>query len=131
MEYQGIGYVEAVKELADSAGMKLPEFERASSAKRPGPDLFEIMQRASRYYREQLRASHLAIEYLKGRGLTGKIALRFGIGYAPAGWQSLREVYTDYDGPALKEPLDRRRGRPALDRFRDRIMFPILNQRVR
>ncbi len=131
MEYQGLGYVEAVKELADSVGMKMPEFERSGRKEAPGPDLLEIMERASRYYREQLKESTAAIDYLKGRGLTGKIAARFGIGYAPAGWQSLQSVFTDYEGKALKEAglvIDAEGGR-RYDRFRDRIMFPILSQR--
>ncbi len=131
MEYQGLGYVDAVKDLAESAGMKLPEMPREAPVRRDGPDLMELMDRASRYYREQLKGAPQAIDYLKGRGLTGKIALRFGVGYAPAGWQNLRSVYTDYEGAALKEAglvIDAESGR-RYDRFRDRIMFPILNQR--
>jgi DNA primase len=132
MEYQGMGYVEAIKELAESAGMKMPDYEPQGAPKeRVGPDLYEIMERAMRYYREQLKASPIAIEYLKQRGLTGKIAARFGIGYAPAGWQNLRDVFSDYSGEAVKEAglvIDGEGGR-RYDRFRDRIMFPILNQR--
>ena len=131
MEYQGMGYIEAIKDLAESVGMKVPETERGGAVKRVGPDLLEVMERASRYYREQLKTSPAAIDYLKARGLTGKIALRFGIGYAPSGWQSLRSVYTDYEGGTLKEAglvIEAEGGR-RYDRFRDRIMFPILNQR--
>ena len=130
MEYQGLGYVEAVSELASSLGMKLPAFER-SGAKPVAPDLLDIMDRAARYYREQLRASPQAIDYLKGRGLTGTVAARFGIGYAPAGWQGLKSVFGDYEGGSLKEAglvIDGEGGR-RYDRFRERIMFPILNQR--
>jgi DNA primase len=131
MEYQGLGYVEALKELAESVGMKLPELERGERKEAAGPDLYELMERASRYYREQLKSSPQAIEYLKRRGLTGKIAARFGIGYAPAGWQNLQSVFTDYDGAAVKEAglvIEADGGR-RYDRFRDRIVFPILNQR--
>jgi DNA primase len=131
MEYQGLGYIDALKELAESVGMKLPEMERGPRKDSPGPDLYEVLERASRYYRDQLKGSPQAIEYLKGRGLTGKIAARFGIGYAPAGWQNLQPVFTDYDGEALKEAglvIDAEGGR-RYDRFRDRVMFPILNQR--
>jgi DNA primase len=131
MEYSGLGYVDAVKELAESAGMKMPEFEPRSKKDETGPDLYEVMERACDYYREQLKASPRAIEYLKRRGLTGKIAARFGIGYAPAGWQNLQAVFTDYAGKALKDAglvIDGDGGR-RYDRFRDRIMFPILNQR--
>ena len=136
MEYQGLGYVEAVKELADSVGMKLPEFERrgdqgAAKSDAEGPDLYEIMQKAEHFYREQLKGAPAAIAYLKGRGLTGVVAARFGIGYAPAGWQNLQTVFPDYAAKALRDcglVIDGEGGR-RYDRFRERIMFPILNQR--
>jgi DNA primase len=132
MEYSGLGYIEAVKDLAESAGMKLPEFEPRGGNKDPvAPDLYEMMQIAAHYYREQLKGAPAAIAYLKGRGLTGKIAARFGIGYAPAGWQNLESVFPDYQDKALREcglVIDNESGR-RYDRFRDRIMFPILNQR--
>jgi len=132
IEYQGLGYVEAVKDLAESVGMKMPEFEPRAKKPESGPDLYEIMKRACDYYREQLKTAPRAIEYLKGRGLTGKIAARFGIGYAPEGWQSLESVFTSYSDKALKDAglvIDPEGGGRRYDRFRDRIMFPILNQR--
>src|SRR5258708_21378677 len=89
------------------------------------------MKRACDYYREQLKTAPRAIESLKGRGLTGKIAARFGIGYAPEGWQSLESVFTSYSDKALKDAglvIDPEGGGRRYDRFRDRIMFPILNQ---
>jgi DNA primase len=131
MEYQGLGYVEAVRDLAESVGMKMPEFEPRERKADSGPDLYAIMEQAFDYYREQLRNSPRAVEYLKGRGLTGKIAARFGIGYAPDGWQNLERVFPDYADKALKDAglvIDGEGGR-RYDRFRDRIMFPILNQR--
>ena len=131
MEYQGLGYVEAVKDLAESVGMKMPEFEPRVKQSESGPDLYAIMEQACGYYREQLKTSPRAIEYLKGRGLTGKIAARFGIGYAPEGWQNLEGVFQNYADRALKDAglvIDAEGGR-RYDRFRDRIMFPILNQR--
>jgi DNA primase len=117
--------------LAESVGMKLPESERGPRKDAPGPDLYEVLERASRYFRDQLKATSHAIDYLKGRGLTGQVAARFGIGYAPAGWQNLQAVFTDYDGAPLKDAglvIDAEGGR-RYDRFRDRIMFPIQNQR--
>jgi DNA primase len=133
MEYQGLGYVEAVKDLADAVGMKMPEFEpRTRKSEEGGPDLYAIMERASDYYREQLKGAPRAIEYLKGRGLTGQIAARFGVGYAPEGWQNLEGVFTNYGDKALKDAglvIDGEDSGRRYDRFRDRIMFPILNQR--
>jgi DNA primase len=132
MEYQGLGYVDAVKDLAESVGMKMPEFEPRTKKPESGPDLYEIMKRACDYYREQLKTAPRAIEYLKGRGLSGKIAARFGIGYAPEGWQSLESVFPSYADKALKDAglvIDPEGGGRRYDRFRDRIMFPILDQR--
>ena len=131
MEYQGLGYIEALKDLAESVGMKLPEFEPRTKKPESGPDLYVLMEQASDYYREQLKSSPRAIDYLKGRGLTGKIAARFGIGYAPEGWQNLERVFSSYADAALKDAglvIDAEGGR-RYDRFRDRVMFPILNQR--
>jgi len=112
--------------------MKMPEFEPRTKKPESGPDLYEIMKHACDYYREQLKAAPRAIEYLKGRGLTGKIAARFGIGYAPDGWQSLESVFPNYADKALKDAglvIDPEGDGRRYDRFRDRIMFPILNQR--
>lgn len=133
MEYQGMGYVDAVKDLAEDVGMKLPDFEPRNNIRKPDadPDLHGIVERAGQYFREQLKDSPKAIEYLKGRGLSGKVAARFGIGYAPEGWQSLQSVFANYADKALKDAglvIDNEEGR-RYDRFRDRIMFPILNQR--
>jgi len=136
MEYQGLGYVDAVRELADLAGLAMPEFERRgdqgrSNADPRGPDLYQIMKRAEQFYREQLKSAPAAIAYLKGRGVTGEIAARFGIGYAPGGWNNLQTAFPDYGAAALKDcglVIDGEGGR-RYDRFRNRIMFPILNQR--
>ncbi|MBI5912299.1 MAG: DNA primase [Betaproteobacteria bacterium] len=133
MEYSGLGYIEAIKELAAGAGMTLPDFEPRFGKKKEedGPDLYDIMQRASQYYREQLKASPHAIEYLKRRGLSGQVAARFGIGYAPEGWQNLQAAFPKYDDKSLKDAglvIENDAGKRS-DRFRDRIMFPIVNQR--
>ena len=61
------------------------------------------MTKACEYYRGQLRGSERAIQHLKGRGLTGEIAARFGLGYAPDAWDSLRSVFSNYQDPALAE----------------------------
>jgi DNA primase len=133
MEYSGLGYIEAIKDLAAGAGMTVPEYEpRHGKKKDEGePDLYDIMQRAAQYYREQLKDSPRAIEYLKGRGLSGQVAARFGIGYAPDGWQNLQAAFAKYDDKGLKDAglvIENDAGK-RYDRFRDRIMFPIVNQR--
>ena len=133
MEYSGLGYIEAIKELAAGAGMTLPDFEPRFGKKKEetGPDLYDIMQRATQYYREQLKASPHAIEYLKRRGLSGQVAAHFGIGYAPDGWQNLQAAFPNYAEKSLKDVglvIENDAGK-RYDRFRDRIMFPIVNQR--
>jgi DNA primase len=133
MEYAGLGYIDALRELAEGVGMKLPEMERRTSerAKDEGPDLYEMLAAAAKFYREQLKGSPRAIDYLKGRGLSGKTAARFGIGYAPDDWQGLQHTFADYSQKALVDcglVIVNDQGR-RYDRFRDRVMFPILNQR--
>ncbi len=135
MEYSGLGYIDALRELTDSVGMKLPAFEPKAGAKPPaGPppvDLFEVMAKATQFYRDALKGAPQAIDYLKGRGLSGKVAARFGLGYAPADFQSLQTVFPQYDDQALVDcglVIVAENGR-RYDRFRDRIMFPIFNPR--
>ena len=145
MEYGGLNFVEAVNDLADRVGIQVPTQQSEphpgvseSTERRTGSssqNLFEVMSVATRFYRDQLKHSESAVTYLKKRGLTGETASRFAIGYAPAGWQNLAEVFSDYQVKAPIDPLvetglvvendDGKR----YDRFRDRIMFPILNQK--
>ncbi len=132
MEYQGLGFVDAVKDLAGRAGMQLPESEgRRFNDEKPGQtrSLIDTMARAAQYYKDQLKRSPRAIEYCKKRGLTGEIAARFGMGYAPDGWQNLQEVFPDYNNDDLKVAglvIENEAGR-RYDRFRDRLMIPIIN----
>ncbi|MBI3479627.1 MAG: DNA primase [Nitrosomonadales bacterium] len=152
MEHAGLGYVDAIEELARSVGLEVPHERQASgdAYQKVAPDLYEVMQTATRYYREQLKVTQRAIDYLKQRGLSGEIAAKFGIGYAPDGWQNLAAAFANYQSDSLTEmglvivkedevpvkgaPPDARatHGHGAgkrYDRFRDRIMFPIVNVR--
>ena len=135
MEHAGLGYIDAIKDLASMAGMTVPD-ERPAVAVRQehaaAQDLSEVLVAAARFYKEQLKQSPPAIEYLKQRGVSGEMAAKFGLGYAPAGWQSLAEVFPDYraqstlrDAGLVVEGENGRR----YDRFRDRIIFPITDQR--
>ncbi len=143
-EHLGLSFVEAVRDLAGRAGMSVPE-EQVSPEERERRDTLrqrrlsigEVLGRAAAFYRAQLKASPEAIAYLKRRGLTGAVAARFGLGYAPPGWKTLAGVFPSYDDPLLEEAgLVRRReadGEPAdeapdrgrYDWFRHRVMFPI------
>ncbi|MEN3364270.1 MAG: primase [Burkholderiales bacterium] len=140
IEYSGLGFVEAVKDLAQNVGMTVPEQqdrlppEQRAEVQAKSLALSDVMTKASDFYRQQLRGAQTPIDYLKRRGLTGEVAARFGMGYAPEGWDSLRAVFPDYEAAALVEAglvidkSDEDGGRhKRYDRFRDRIMFPIRN----
>ena len=133
MGHAGLGFVEAIEELARSIGVTVPNEAPAQGQTQPkvAPDLYEVMQSATRYYRDQLKQSTRAIEYLKRRGLSGEIASRFGIGYAPDGWQNLESIFTSYQDRSLLETglVIENEDSKRYDRFRDRIMFPIINTR--
>ncbi len=133
MEHAGMSFVDAIEEIARSIGLDVPN-ERPAQGQMPekvAPDLYDVMQIAVRYYREQLKVSSRAIDYLKGRGLSGEIAAKFAIGYSPEAWQSLASAYPDYQAETLVQTglvISNDEGK-RYDRFRDRIMFPIINVR--
>ena len=133
IEYAGVGFIDAVKDLAQGAGMQLPEFkaEHPRGKTEEGDDLYEVLLRAAQYYRSQLKNAPRAIEYLKKRGLSGEVAKDFGIGYAPDGWQNLQTEFPDYNAKALVAAglvIQGDEGK-RYDRFRDRVVFPIVDQR--
>ncbi len=138
MEYAGLSFVEAINDLAKNVGMIVPA-EQSTPASREADatnktiklGLQETLQQAANYYKAELKKSERAIEYLKGRGLSGVIAAKFQIGYAPAGWQNLQNVFSNYDNEALQTAglvVENDQGK-RYDRFRDRIMFPIHDQK--
>ena len=138
MSYGGLGYVDSVKDLASMVGMQLPEMQPRSSEearreverKEQETSLVAVLESAMEFYRAELKKAPRAIEYLKARGLTGEIAARFRIGFAPDDWQGLKSVFSDYEHKSLVDAglVIANEGK-RYDRFRDRIMFPILNAR--
>ncbi len=154
-EQLGLSFVEAVRDLAQGAGLVVPE-EQVSADERQKRDtlrqrrlsLGDVLTRAADHYRSQLGEHPRAVDYLKKRGLSGKVAARFSLGFAPPGWRNLASVFASYDDPLLEEAgLVRQREAegnsagtnngesatveaPATDKgrydwFRDRVMFPI------
>jgi DNA primase len=140
MEHAGMGFVDAVQDLAQQFGMQVPEDdstpqERARQAeqKQRAATLNDVLEQANKAYQKHLRGSQRAIDYFKGRGVSGQVAKQFGLGYAPAGWHGLASTFPNYDDPLLAEaglvivneedPDEVKR----YDRFRDRVMFPIRN----
>jgi len=145
MEYSGLSYPDAIRELAQQVGLEVPE-SRGNAPGRPSgtqaKGLIERMVEALDFYRAELKKTPAAIDYLKRRGLSGEIAARYGLGYAPDAWQSLQAVFPDYDAAVMKDtglvidsdPGEAGEGEPAkksrrYDRFRGRVMFPILDAR--
>lgn len=139
MEYEHLGFVEAVEELASMAGLQVPR-EAGQEAGRGDSNqgLYEALEKAAAYYRQQLRRhpqAGQATEYLKRRGLTGEIAAEFELGYAPPGWDSLAPALASQgvgrDQLLQAGMLITKDGGGSYDRFRDRIMFPIRDRRGR
>ncbi|MGN1056541.1 MAG: DNA primase [Comamonas sp.] len=137
MEHTGMGFVEAVHDLAGQVGMVVPQDElspqerqRQVAAKVKQATLNDVLERAGTAYRQQLKEQAHAIHYLKQRGVSGTISSKYALGYAPAGWRFLSTVFPEYDDPQLHESglvIVGEEDNKRYDRFRDRIMFPIRN----
>lgn len=144
MEYDHLSFPEAVEQLATRAGLEVPREgggdARKEKARRDRlQTLYDLLARAERFYRQQLKNAperQKAVNYLKGRGLTGQIAARYGLGFAPPGYDNLSQgLSLDNEGieQALTAGLLVRKedsGR-TYDKFRDRIQFPIRDGRGR
>ena len=137
MEHAGMGFVEAINDLAQQVGLQVPDDdispqnkERAAAARQKQNTLSDVLEKAALAYNQHLRANPFAVQYLKDRGVSGHIAKRFGLGYAPAGWRTLASTFANYDDPLLEESglvvMQAEDGR-RYDRFRERVMFPIRN----
>lgn len=137
-EHTGASFRDAVTDLAQQVGLAVPDDERSEDERRAAAQnkarqatLTEVLERAAQHYRAQLKGNTRAVGYLKNRGLTGEIAARFGLGYAPEGWHALASAFAQYDDPLLVESglviHQREEGQDEkrYDRFRDRVMFPI------
>ncbi|MGO1793933.1 MAG: DNA primase [Oceanisphaera sp.] len=143
MEYDGLEFLDAMDELASMHGLTVPRENSTSSlspqqqaaARAVRQDLYAQLQDISRFYQTQLRQSQDAIQYLKGRGLSGEVVKRFNIGYVPEQWDSVKRQFAPNNdaehqliegGMLIKSDNGR-----VYDRFRDRIMFPIHDRRGR
>ena len=136
MEIEGLSYPDAVRALAKRAGMEVPEDEQYQSRYRQQERLWALHKEAARFFHGRLMAPEgaEALKYALGRGMPKSTIINFGIGYAPDSWTSLvdalrKKGYTDEE---LKESglvtVSQKNGR-IFDRFRDRLMFPIIDVR--
>jgi len=138
MDYAHLGFPEAVEALAERAGMEVPREGGETGGGEDRTPLYDVLQRAARYYRRQLREhpeAARAVRYLKERGLSGEVAAEFGLGFAPPAWDGLlRALGASEPGRRLLARtglIVEREGGRAYDRFRDRIVFPIRDRRGR
>ncbi len=143
MDYESLDFPQAVETLASSAGLEVPrepgrggrDGDQAGHSNKP---LYALMEQVAAYYQQQLRRhpqAERAVQYLKQRGLTGTVARQFGLGFAPPGWDNLLK---EFGGSEQQRDLllktgmlvENDKGR-IYDRFRDRVVFPIRDQRGR
>jgi DNA primase len=139
MEYLHMGFVEAIEDLASRAGMEIPrEALQTSPSNNQSSELYELMEMITSFYSRQLR-KHLqadsVVNYLKGRGISGEIAAEFELGFAPPGWDNLLNELGNSDNASKRllkigAIIENDRG-GYYDRFRNRLTFPIRDQRGR
>jgi DNA primase len=140
MEHDRLDFLPAVELLAKHAGLEIPrEATPDKDVKRQKDNLFSILEQSDKFFRKQLRthsSAKDAVDYLKNRGLTGEIAAKFGVGFAPKGWDNLlkaiggdegKNKLLNDSGMIVEKPEEKKQ----YDRFRHRIMFPIRDQRGR
>ena len=134
MELEGLSYPDAVRALAKRVGMEVPEDEQYQSRYRQQERLWALMKEAGRFYNEQLYAPEGKIcrEYIQSRGLSKSIVTRFGMGFAPDSWNALinamkKKGYTEQE--LIDADLVGQKNGRIYDRFRNRLMFPIIDVR--
>ncbi|MGI9200619.1 MAG: DNA primase [Woeseiaceae bacterium] len=134
MEYDHMSFVEAIESLAGSMGVDVPRDQSDRPARRYD-ELFALMESVDKHWQRELREHSVATDYLKQRGIDGATARRFGIGFAPGGWSNVLDKFGKT--PETIERLlatgliIRKDDGKHYDRFRERIMFPIRDQRGR
>lgn len=132
IEYDRLEFREAVDLLAGQVGMEIPDDYRGGPDPEEQQPLFDALALADRFYRDQLRQTSGAIDYLKGRGISGDIAKTYGIGFAPADWDALLKRVKDRRAATTSGLLIQHDDSGKIyDRFRNRIMFPIRDARGR
>ena len=139
MEYAVLTFVDAIEELAKSVGLTVPQ-QLGDTAKASDQQqsiaLIQVMEKIMTWYQEQLKKNQRPVQYLKNRGLSGEVAKRFSLGYAPDEWQNFTDVVGSYEDESIANVLaqtgmmvqgesDGSMRVKRFDRFRDRIMFPI------
>lgn len=132
MNYEGLNFPEAIQNLAQIAGLEMPKETQNTDNFNAAP-LYSILETATSYYQSQLKNHPHAIQYLKQRGLSGETAKRFGLGFAPSGWENIQTACKNASTTQLLQTglLIQNDNHKTYDRFRNRIMFPIRDRRGR
>lgn len=140
MEFDRMDFVSSIEHLAQRVGLEVPRDQKSDpGASQKRKSIYEVLDQSTSFFREQLKSHESrarAVDYLKGRGLSGEIARDFGVGYAPPGWDNLMSKLAIsnadrqllIDSGMLTEQAEEGK---TYDRFRDRIMFPIRDLRGR
>ncbi len=142
MDYERLSFPEAIESLARVAGLTVPrEVQTEAQVKREQErkSIYSLLEKADEFYQQQLRhhpSKSMAVTYLKGRGLDGKTAKDYGVGFAAPGWDNLLKALAsnDEDKHLLIEGgmlIHHEQDKKLYDRFRHRIMFPIRDTRGR
>ncbi|WP_395374563.1 DNA primase [Marinicella sp. W31] len=131
MDYEGLDFVDAVTELAQKVGLEVPQTggPRLDS----GKNLYEITEKASRIFKNNLKKSEATIKYLKNRGINGETAQLFQLGYAQNAWDGIAKQFAPEQQSLLLKvglTVSNDSGR-EYDKFRDRLIFPIHDRRGR
>jgi len=134
MDYEHLGFVEAIESLSSDLGIEIP-YEKNTKPIKRNDDLFVFMDKIQEHYQNKLKNNKEAIDYLKKRGINGKTAKRFNIGFAPHGWQNILNHFGQSDSE-IKQLLSlgliiKKDNNEHYDRFRNRIIFPIRDNRGR
>ncbi len=145
MEYDNMEFREVIEELAKSAGMELPDLQQGYTKPKVSSDLYEITEFCSKFFQKSLRdnggqnnggqnngSENIAVHYLKQRDVSGEVAARFAIGYAPPGWDNITSQLRSQQKELIEcgMAIEKESG-GCYDRFRDRLMFPIRDRRGR
>ncbi len=138
MEYAHMDFVEAVEDLASRAGLEVPREAGSEERGESVQPIYDVLAKANTYFQQQLRQhpeAPGAVDYLRNRGLSGEVAAAFGLGFAPPGWDNLLNAIgrNDADRTQMSAAglLVDKGGGGFYDRFRGRIIFPILDRRGR
>ncbi len=137
MDYEHLSYIDAIESLAADQHLDVPHEnnEFANKNREDKQPFYDILKQASDLFQKQLKTSERAINYLQQRGLSGEVARLFKIGYAPDGWDflinHLGKSTENLNSLSKTGLIVNKENNKTYDRFRDRIIFPITDQRGR